>query len=57
MYASRADFDVTKGRLQNQGRLQGVCCNTVDHCFYTICGVAIHRVKLPGKKANFVTAP
>jgi len=56
MRMDRADFDITTGQLQNQGYFQGVYCNTADspfyiqhcnitdHCFYIICGVAIHTV-------------
>jgi len=56
MYTVRTDFDVIMGHLQNQHYFQGVYCNaadhrfckllynTTDHCFHTICGVAIHTV-------------
>jgi len=34
MCTGRTDFDVTKGRLQNEGYFQKVYCNTVVHRFY-----------------------
>jgi len=34
-------FDVTTGRLQNQGYFPGVYYNNAGHRFYTICDVYI----------------
>jgi len=44
MCKGRTDFDVTIGRLQNQGYFQGDYCNTTDHCFYIEhCTITDHR--------------
>jgi len=58
MCIGRIDFDVTTGRLQNQGHFQVIYCNTTDQHFCRICGVEIHTVsKLSGNNVDFLTDP
>jgi len=54
------DFEITTDQLQNQSYFQEVYCNSTDHRFYTICGVAIHILSLnifTENNIDFVTSP